>query len=213
LASASVPVPVPVPVRISASGETASLGKTRAAMSDTNERRLPTDRNVFQNAWVVPDLDAAMPRWSEQMGIGPFFVMVLDELLDVTYRGAEGELAMRVGLAQAGPVQIELIELLAESPCAYRDSVPAGEFGFHHMCVWTHDIDADTEYFARLGYPAATAARTARSRFAYYDTRPLLGCMLEVVEYSPETDGLFQRIAAAGAEWDGRDPVRSIRDL
>ncbi len=172
----------------------------------------PTDRTVFQNAWVVPDLEAAVDRWVTELGVGPFFVMVQDRLVDVTYRGEPAELAMRVALAQAGPVQIELIDQTSDGPSAYRDSVPAGDMGFHHMCVWTHDIDADTEYFASLGYPAATMGRSG-ARFAYYDTRPLLGCMLEVVEHQPRIEALFGAIAAASVDWDGADPVRSTDDL
>ena len=34
----------------------------------------PTNRTVFQNAWVVSDLESACMKWVNQMGIGPFFV-------------------------------------------------------------------------------------------------------------------------------------------
>ncbi len=84
--------------------------------------------------------------------------------------------------------------------------------GFHHMCVWTHDIDADTAYFESLGYPAATMGRSG-SRFAYYDTRPLLGCMLEVVEHSERIEAMFNAVAAASVDWDGTDPIRPISEV
>jgi len=176
-------------------------------------RTLPTDRTVFQNAWVVPDVEQSIHRWVEEMGVGPFFLTHHTGLTEVTYRGAPSELSMKVALAQAGPVQIELIEPTSGAPCAYRDSVPAGQMGFHHMCVWTHDIEADTAYFADLGYPAATAGSAGRARFAYYDTRPLMGCMLEVVEHHPGIEAMFGRIAEICAAWDGRDPIRSTADL
>lgn len=176
-------------------------------------RALPTDRTVFQNAWVVDDVEAAAMRWVEQMGVGPFFLTEHDGLRDVTYRGEPSELSMIVGLAQAGPVQIELIQPTSTAPCAYRDSVEPGTVGFHHMCVWTHDIDADTAYFEGLGYAAATAGNAGRARFAYYDTRPLMGCMLEVVEHHPGIAAMFDRIAEIGNSWDGTDPLRSSADL
>ena len=174
----------------------------------------PTDRTMFQNAWVVDDLEAAMTRWSSEMGVGPFFVTEHGaQFSNVLYRGEPSELYMNVALAQAGPLQVELIQPVSAS-CAYRDSVPAGTaMGFHHMCVWTHDIDADTEYFAGLGYPAANSAETGAIRFAYYDTRPLLGCMLEVVEKKPAVEATFARIAEVCADWDGSDPIRSSADL
>jgi len=175
---------------------------------------LPTDRNVFQNAWVVDDLDAAMKKWVDEMGVGPFFVAEHGaRFTEVTYRGKPSELYMTVALAQAGPVQIELIQPTTDKPCAYRDSVPPGVTGFHHMCVWTHDIDADSRYFEKLGYPTANRGTAGIAQFAYYDTRPLMGCMLEVVEHKPEVKALFDRIARACADWDGQRPVRTMADL
>lgn len=176
--------------------------------------KLPTDRNVFQNAWVVDDLDAAMKKWVDEMGIGPFFVAEHGaQFTDLMYRGEPSELYMTVALAQAGPVQIELIQPTTDKPCAYRDSVPAGATGFHHMCVWTKDIEADTRYFEGLGYAAANIGKAGFARFAYYDTRPLMGCMLEVVEHKPQIEALFGRIAEVCAGWDGKRPVRTMADL
>ncbi len=168
----------------------------------------PTDRTFFQNAWVVDDLEAACRRWVEEMGVGPFFLTEYrNAFAEVTYRDQPGQLDMRVALAQAGPVQIELIQPLV-AQCAYRDSVPEGTLGFHHVCVWTHDIEADTQYFNRLGYATANWGRVGDLQFAYYDTRPLLGCMLEVVTKQDSIVERFAAIAQAADNWDGADPLR-----
>ena len=64
----------------------------------------PTDRTVFQNAWVVDDLEAACMKWVREMGIGPFFISDYDNVFeDMTYRGEPAPLNMTVALAQAGP--------------------------------------------------------------------------------------------------------------
>lgn len=179
----------------------------------TNDR-MPTDRTIFQNAWVVDDVEQAATRWADELGVGPFFVTeYTDQFSNISYRGQPSELSMIVALAQAGPVQVELIQPTTDLPCAYRDSVAPGTVGFHHMCVWTHDIDADTAYMDGLGYPAATMGDAGHVRFAYYDTRPLMGCMLEVVEHRPGIVERFQRIADAGAAWDGTRPVRAASEL
>ena len=63
---------------------------------------LPTDRTVFQHAWVVDDLEAAVERWATTMGIGPFFLRDhSDDLVDTMYRGEPASLSMRRALAQA----------------------------------------------------------------------------------------------------------------
>lgn len=169
----------------------------------------PTDRTVFQNAWVVDDVEAACHKWVKEMGVGPFFLTEYRNMFEsVSYRGEAASLDMIVALAQAGPVQIELIQPLVER-CAYRDSVPPGRVGFHHMCVWTHDIDADTEYFEQLGYPVANSGKVGDIAFAYYDTRPLMGCMLEVVTRSAAIEERFAAIADAAVGWDGSQPIRT----
>ena len=168
----------------------------------------PTDRTIFQNAWVVEDVEAACLRWANEMGVGPFFVSEYrGAFADVLYRGQPAELDMIVALGQAGPVQVELIQPLTPQ-CAYRDVVPEGQSGFHHMCVWTHDIEADTAYFEGLGYTAANRGTTGPAQFAYYDTRPLMGCMLEVVTHNEAIVARFAEIARAAEGWNGEDPIR-----
>lgn len=168
---------------------------------------LPISRDVFQNAWVVDDLEAACLAWANQFGVGPFFLNEYRGVFDrVTYRGELAELEMRVGLAQAGPVQIELIQPLTEK-CAYRDSVPSGT-GFHHMCVWTRDFAQDHEYLEGLGYVAANVGQIGDVQFGYYDTRSMMGCMLEIVTYNEPLDARFKQVADAAADWDGKDPIR-----
>ena len=43
---------------------------------------------------------------------------------------------MSCAFAQAGPMQIELIEQHTDGPSVYRDMFPAGTGGFHHLCYW-----------------------------------------------------------------------------
>ena len=167
----------------------------------------PLRRAFFQNAWVVEDVEVACRRWAKELGVGPFFISEYRGVFDqVRYRGEPGELDMIVALAQNGPVQIELIQPLV-ARCAYRDSVPEGT-AFHHMCVWSEDVGADIAYFDSLGYAAANTASVRGIEFAYFDTRPLLGCMLEVVTLNSGTQARFAEIAAAGSEWDGEEIFR-----
>ena len=170
----------------------------------------PTDRTVFQNAWVVEDIESACMKWVNEMGVGPFFLnnYLPGTFDEVTYRGEPSDLSMKVAIAQAGPIQIELIEPATEK-CAYRDSVPKGTaMGFHHMCVWTLDFEADKAYFANLGYEAANIGKIRDMNFAYFDTRPLMGCMLEVITKNERIEARMKMIAETAVNWDGKDPIR-----
>ena len=71
--------------------------------------------HAMQSAWVVDDLDAAVDAWLK-VGIGPFFfVEYAPELFEnSTYRGSPSPISMKIALAQAGDMQIELIEPTGE---------------------------------------------------------------------------------------------------
>ena len=125
-----------------------------------------------------------------------------------TYLGAPSELAMRIGIAQAGPLQIELIQPITEQS-AYRMSVPAGSGqGFHHIGIWTENFDQDLADLNGLGYETINAGRTRSTDFAYVDARPLLGCMLEIVTKTPLAERRFSEIATAAEDWQGDAPLR-----
>ena len=65
--------------------EYATLGDLRF-LRDMGMNR-PTDRTIFQNAWVVDDVEAACMKWVNEMGVGPFFITeYTNQFSDVYYR-------------------------------------------------------------------------------------------------------------------------------
>ena len=134
-------------------------------------------RTVVQNAYVVEDLDAAMARWTTVFGAGPFFANRDIRIDDARYRGEPTRLRFAGAIAQAGDVQIELIQQLDDSPSCYRDLYPAGSEGFHHIAVFVDDLDADIARYEALGAPVAFSGVSRGMRFAYVDTSPMLGIM------------------------------------
>jgi hypothetical protein len=172
--------------------------------------KLPTDRTVFQNAWVVDDVYKACQHWIDFYGVGPFYMMEHLDLHNLKYRGAPAELDISVGLAQAGNVQIELIQQFNDGPSVYRDIVPKGKTGYHHFCIYTHDYAADKAYFEENGYATGMEGTSPDGSvtFAYFDTVDELGVFTEVVN---PAEGIVSRnrdIAAAAENWDGSDPIR-----
>lgn len=172
--------------------------------------QLPTDRTIFQNAWVVDDLMSATEKWIKFYGIGPFHVREHLKLDDIQYRGQPAELDISVAIAQAGPVQIELIQQFNKGPSAYRDHVAEGESGFHHVCIYSHDFEADKAYFEGAGYATATQGQVGGGalKFAYFDTRPDFGVFMEVVTPTEAFRARGEMIKQVAADWDGSDPIR-----
>jgi len=170
----------------------------------------PTGRDVTQNAWVVTDITAAARAWSRTLGIGPFFLGTYPESVfeDMRYRGAPGVLTMRTAIAYSGDLQIELIEPLGDAPNAYRDVYPAGRTGFHHVCLWSEDIDRDIGHYARAGAATVNVGRMRGGpRFAYIDTRQQFGCMTELLEQHPHVQAMFANWQSQSRDWDGREPI------
>ena len=170
----------------------------------------PTDNNPLQKAWIVTDIENAARRFSANLGIGPFFVAEYgpDIFEFVSYRGSEGKLHMKTAIAYAGDEQIELVEPVGDYPSAYSDTYPAGETGFHHLCFWSDDIDADLAHYAGTGASVANEGKMSNGpRFAYVDTRESLGVMVELLERNDGVAALFDSWRDAGRAWDGRDPI------
>ena len=146
----------------------------------------PLQRDIFQSAWVVDDVESASHFWAKNFGVGPFLLFDFgDAFSDILYRGEPGEFIVLLALAQSNRTQIELIQPISH-PSVYRDSVSSGKTGFHHVCAWTSDFEADLVSFDSIGCPAALSARSGDTQFAYFDTRDLIGCMFEIVTRNEE---------------------------
>ncbi len=168
-------------------------------------------RNAFQSAWVVDDIEKAAMEWVETAGVGPFFVAEYPEgmLVDTFYREQPTPITMFTARTQVGDMQLELIQPTGEQPNIYRDTVPAGHSAFHHICLWSDDVDADLNGYRTQGFEVAARGRIdGGAAFGYVDTHLTLGHMTELLEYSDEIKAVFDMISAAAANWDGRDPIR-----
>jgi Glyoxalase/Bleomycin resistance protein/Dioxygenase superfamily len=183
---------------------------------------MPIEHRLFQQPWpegefrffqlgfVVDDVLVASARWASVFGVGPFHVLPPVETSG-TYRGAESIVDLQVGVAQAGPVQIELIEQRCDRPSVYRDLIGKSESGFHQLCTVTPDYDGKRAHYERLGYELAGEVVFGKGmRSAFFDTFDDFGFFTEVVEEKPGFLTQLATIAQTCAEWDGSDPVRLL---
>jgi hypothetical protein len=182
---------------------------------------MPMEHRLFQQPWpdgafrffqlgfVVDDLLAAAARWARVHAVGPFHVLPPVEV-SCTYRGTESEIAMQIAVAQAGPVQIELIEQLCDRASVFRDLFAPAQSGFHQLCTVSPDYEGKKAHLAQLGYEMASEIIANGSRVAYFDTVRDFGFFTEVVEETPGFLDQLGKIARTCAEWDGADPVRLL---
>jgi hypothetical protein len=147
---------------------------------------LPGNR-IVQNGWVVTNLEAGIERWRATLGVGPFFVVK----------------GRRVALAHSGGLQIELIEHPGADEAHIADIVPAGREGLHHIAVKSDDFERDTAHYAR-GLVRTGGGEVRGMRYGFFDARPALGCMLEVLEWVDWIRERAEMIEATCEAWDGR---------
>lgn len=82
---------------------------------------------IRQMGYVVPDIEAAMHWSSEEMGIGPFFYNPRVPIEDYQYDGQPHDVKNSVALANAGSIQVELIQTRNDAPSMYRVATGASD--------------------------------------------------------------------------------------
>ena len=116
-------------------------------------------------------------------------------------------------LAQAGDVQIELVEQHDDTPSVYRDAFPTGPPGgmaFHHVAVIVADVAEETARYNALGFETGSSGRFGDVDFTYVDTRTAGGFMVEVLPDSDTINRFFGAVRRAAEEWDGRTAWREM---
>jgi hypothetical protein len=169
---------------------------------------LQRPKHYFQIAWVVPDLRAAVEQWIHGMGMGPFFIYDHVHLSGYLYRGAPFELDQSIAIAQAGAMQLELIQVHTEGITPFSEVIPRGKPAIHHIAVVASDLERETAEYVSHGYTILAEGNTSGVRFAMIDTWAKHGCMIELLADHPLLRQSAKVIANAAAEWDGTDPIR-----
>ncbi len=163
----------------------------------------------FQLGFFVDDVIAAAQRWAAVFGVGPFTVLPR-RMSRSTYRGQESEFETQIAAAQAGPVQIELIQQFDDVPSVYREVFPTDGNGLHQLCTVTDDYDGKRAHYEALGYEIMGELEAKGHRVLYVDTVADFGFVTEVVANTPGFLAQLEQLARTCAEWDGTDPVRIL---
>ncbi|MES2959042.1 MAG: VOC family protein [Pseudomonadota bacterium] len=170
---------------------------------------------IRQVAYLVPDIEAAMDHWSRVLGVGPWYYNPRVPIRNYQYRGQSYEPHNSVALANAGALQIELLQTRNDVPSMYRDFLRAGHQGVQHVAYWTESFDADLARAEVAGFTVCMGGEVGENgRFVYFEDRsPLPGTTIELSEVAGPKGKLFKLIREAAQGWDGANPVRPFPDL
>ena len=152
----------------------------------------------------VDDLDTAMKRWEQDLGVGPFeviehvpfdsFVLIVDG------RACDDVVVFDHAAAFAawGPVVVELGQVHAiddRLAAAYR----AAPGALSHVSWVVPDLDQESARLERLGCRLINTARSGPISVAWHDGGPLFPHPIEVHEYNDVVAGMHGRLAALRA--------------
>ncbi len=171
--------------------------------------------NIFQIAYVVPDIDKAVTHWATNMGVGPFFdfpVPLPFEELAVNGRSVplDEDIFSAVAVSFSGDMMIELIEP-GSAPSTYRDFLESGQTGVHHLGTFVDNFDACLADARRRGVTVLAEGLLPFSRFAYLDTAtPGLSPIMEIVDPFPPMLEAFAMIRETAEAWDGTNIRRAL---
>lgn len=163
---------------------------------------------IFQLAYVVADIDAAIAHWSKRMGVGPFFVLRHPAYDEQTYKGARTNPDVSLAFAYSGETNIELIQLHDDQPSVYRDFVEQHGHGLQHLGAMSDDIEADSQALLERGgllLQKTLSAAGVETRF--FDTGSPDGVLFELIARSPEVVTNFEYMKTAATAWDGLQAI------
>lgn len=168
---------------------------------------------IVQMCWVVDDMDTAARQWIQAMGAGPFFRIPHIQLDELTYRGKRAILDQSSAVGQWGTVQVELFQQHCNNPSGAREMFGPGQTGIQHLTWFASDLDAETRRLNAMGFDTVMTCRlpaVGGMRLGWYDTRKVLGAMVEVYEESDLMRRFYRRVAKAADGWTGENPIRSL---
>lgn len=137
---------------------------------------------VNQTGIIVRDAEKVSRHYASTFGIGPFTSYDMD-LARATLNGEPAPTKLRMVIAQMGPVEIELIQVL-DGGDFYTSFLKQHGEGLHHLGSYVDDPDSYDRILAELsvqGIKPTFQYRGRSLRFSYLDTQATGGVILELI--------------------------------
>jgi catechol 2,3-dioxygenase-like lactoylglutathione lyase family enzyme len=155
-------------------------GVAPAAPVCARERKMSLTGH-YQNAYVTPDLDAAVALMVARLD-APVPVLRRDATQHFVTPDGQGEGSLRLAFIHVGRLQYELIQPLSGNVALFADAVIADQpLRLHHVAMRANDIDAVRAEHERNGQRVVLEGQYLDRRFLYIDARAILGHYLEYV--------------------------------
>jgi hypothetical protein len=104
-----------------------------------------------QTAYVVKDITAAMNWWIRDGKVGPWFLLDSFTGSDQRYRGEATTADVKIAMAFAGHMMIELVQPKDRQPSVYKEVIDQRGYGFHHIGIAVSDVEVERAAYAKRG--------------------------------------------------------------
>jgi methylmalonyl-CoA/ethylmalonyl-CoA epimerase len=164
----------------------------RILMTESNAA--PTGYRITQIGFAVDDVDATVRAYSDTFGWGPWRIynLVPPRHHGVIFRGKPIESGVRVALAMAGEVEIELIQPL-QGPGQFADFVAQHGQGLNHILIRRYDEDDDEVSIdvTSLGIPSLQSGNFGEAvGYNYLDGQADFATIIEIARGSSAKAGI-----------------------
>jgi len=144
-------------------------------------------KGLNQVGIIVRDIEKTASDYWDILGIGPHIIVTVEptENYSMTYMGKPARYKFRASFAQAGPVELELIQSL-HGPTIYDDFLKVHGEGANHLRSIPDSMasmDKNMEIMASRGFPLLMGGHDGNEvGFAYIDTTKSLKTIWEAVK-------------------------------
>jgi len=139
------------------------------------------DKEIIQVGILVRDVEESARKLEKLIGIGPFKILE-PEYRDLTFHGKVGKFKIKVGLARAGAIQVELMQPL-HGETIYDEYARRRGYGLHHLAIRTDNMEQSIEEMQAKGFKVIQSGNRPGVKWAYLDTEQQTGIIFELVEW------------------------------
>ncbi len=138
---------------------------------------------ICQVGLVVRDIEKMAKVYADVFGMDVPNVIITDpaEVSHIKYRGESTPARAKLAFFQMGNVSLELIEPV-DGPSTWREFLDEHGEGVHHIAFQIKGMDRVLVYLEGKGISAVQRGDYTGGRYAYVDSAPSLGVILELLE-------------------------------
>lgn len=171
-------------------------------------------RPIQHIGYIVDDIPAAVERWVATFGAGPFFWLAKRmSFPDARYYGEPCVLDHSAVVGKWNNNFVELMQLHEVSPAGLRDAFVGSATDvnhINHICFAVEDPEVEVARLEGLGVQRFWQAKLGPLEVSYCDGRAAMGHAIEIHKLGAQFVALFDSVAAAAEDWDGKDPLREL---